>query len=421
MFCGALSVSVNPLNETAEFLWNLSNFALQSRQAHSQYPYPYSYKYPGKYPAYYQNYPTKTYGQYPGSNYIASYGNYPYPYKLHSQGHFSYKPASSYGYPSGSNPYPNIFQHLQKPKESIMEVLYSIARNDDLQCVPKLICEATSGTLSGRQQGLNLPINVNMESLLSFLSTLNGVQSSPLLYFGKAALLGFTSKGNTGTCNYAYPECPSDPDRVVKYLNNHNGGFFRFFNANPAQNFPQNYHQIPYRNKAIAEQRIQNNAVDYIPNHIRYQNGITFPKEDVSHFQDHHGFRSEKALKFPSNDFIYNNELNQDVSDFSFHSHSGLKFPSEENYEHFTRRPKELLYHNSDYNLDFQKPLPNHKVTPMIFPVRTGTGDLRLDPEELLDYQRPVSYVDEDVRIIFNGVNHDDRRNEYGRGFSFPP
>lgn len=53
-----------------------------------------------------------------------------------------------------------------------------------------------------------------------------------------------TSRGNTGTCRYAYPECPTDPEQLIHYLNNHNGGFFRFFNAPlPSQNLEQ-FHQL---------------------------------------------------------------------------------------------------------------------------------------------------------------------------------
>lgn len=57
-----------------------------------------------------------------------------------------------------------------------------------------------------------------------------------------------TAKGNLGTCRYAYPQCPTDPEQLVHYLNNHNGGFFRFFNApqlsSPQQNLQQFYNQL---------------------------------------------------------------------------------------------------------------------------------------------------------------------------------
>lgn len=288
--------------------------------------------------------------------------------------------------------------------------------------------------MSGRQQGLNLPVNINMESLLrwvvisqislsksmflfSFFSTINGAQSSPLLYFGKAALLGFTSKGNTGTCSYAYPECPSDPDKVVKYLNNHNGGFFRFFNEASTQNYQQFHHQMPYKRKAVVEQRIQNNVVDYNDN-FKHQSSVVFPKEEKVSLG-----HSYETLKYPNFDFISNNKVNEEANYFPMYSNNPLKFPNE---EHTNRKPKQLLHYNSEYDLDLQKPLPNHKASPMIFPDRTGTGDLRLDPEELQDYPRPTSYKDDDIRVVFNGFNNgganfDAHHDKSERGFSFPP
>lgn len=43
-----------------------------------------------------------------------------------------------------------------------MDNLFSLAQNDDLQCVPKLLCEMAAGGVIGRQ---NLPVNINLESL----------------------------------------------------------------------------------------------------------------------------------------------------------------------------------------------------------------------------------------------------------------
>lgn len=88
-----------------------------------------------------------------------------------------YKPhLYQYGYPPNSisnsvyqYPQPNYPQRppefFKKTKETVMDALFSIAQNDDLQCVPKLVCEVTSGGLTGRQGGFNLPLNVDLESL----------------------------------------------------------------------------------------------------------------------------------------------------------------------------------------------------------------------------------------------------------------
>lgn len=82
-------------------------------------------------------------------------------------------------------------------------------------------------------------------SIFSFrlLSAYNGISTSPLFIFGRAVFLGMTSKGNTASCRYAYSQCPTDPEELVHYLNNHNGGFFRFFNA-PQPQIPQNVEQF---------------------------------------------------------------------------------------------------------------------------------------------------------------------------------
>ena len=46
--------------------------------------------------------------------------------------------------------------------------------------------------------------------------------------FGRATLLGLTGAGE---CDAAYPRCPRDEEQMLHYLNNHRGGFFRFFNG----------------------------------------------------------------------------------------------------------------------------------------------------------------------------------------------
>lgn len=58
---------------------------------------------------------------------------------------------------------------------------------------------------------------------------------SALLSLGRAALLGYVSK-DPSACIDSYSRCPKDPDRLVQYLNNYNGGFFRFFSGH---NLPQ--------------------------------------------------------------------------------------------------------------------------------------------------------------------------------------
>lgn len=46
--------------------------------------------------------------------------------------------------------------------------------------------------------------------------------------FGRATLLGISPSGE---CDTSYPRCPRDEEQMLHYLNNHRGGFFRFFNG----------------------------------------------------------------------------------------------------------------------------------------------------------------------------------------------
>lgn len=52
------------------------------------------------------------------------------------------------------------------------------------------------------------------------------------LVYGRAALLGLIS--GEQNCYTAYPRCPRSEDDLLYYLNNHRGGFFRFFNGGAA-------------------------------------------------------------------------------------------------------------------------------------------------------------------------------------------
>ncbi|XP_061725005.1 uncharacterized protein LOC133530956 [Cydia pomonella] len=135
---------------------------------------------------------------------------------------------------------------------AVTEALSSLALYDDAQCVPRLLCEAAGG---GSIPGSGILQSVSgLQPLLTLLSAYNGISSSPLFVFGRAVFLGMTSKANPGTCRYAYPQCPNDPEQLVHYLNNHNGGFFRFFAApqlNQEQGLEQFYNQLSGQNYGL--------------------------------------------------------------------------------------------------------------------------------------------------------------------------
>lgn len=79
------------------------------------------------------------------------------------------------------------------------------------------------------------------------------------LVYGRAALLGLIS--GEQNCHTAYPKCPRNEDDLLYYLNNHRGGFFRFFNGGAAFGDEQNYQQQNYQ-----QQNYQHN-----PNQFQYQ------------------------------------------------------------------------------------------------------------------------------------------------------
>lgn len=132
---------------------NLSSYALQSRQnpGLNVSPQYYRYTHPNRLLGSYKPYP--------------AYAK-PYPYKPIAPNQYYQRPPHlfpTHNYPSyPESPYsPNQFPE----RESVMKILHSVASNDDLQCVPKIICEVTSGTMGGRQTPIGLPLNLNLESL----------------------------------------------------------------------------------------------------------------------------------------------------------------------------------------------------------------------------------------------------------------
>ncbi|KAF7390863.1 hypothetical protein HZH66_009343 [Vespula vulgaris] len=144
---------------------------------------------------------------------------------------------------------------------NLFEALYSISRYDDLKCVPRILCEMASGvtpgeSLYGRDTNLFRDLFGN-NVLLRLLTNFNFAESSPFLSFGKAALLGYTSKSNPRNCYQEYPRCPRNPDQLIHYLNNHNGGFFRFFNK---LNHGNNPYARPY---IVQNEQNQASSVEY--------------------------------------------------------------------------------------------------------------------------------------------------------------
>ncbi|KAG5860998.1 hypothetical protein JTB14_017082 [Gonioctena quinquepunctata] len=140
----SVSINTKSQNETAEILGNLVSFALQGRQNFGGYEYSDQNEIGEPYVPHYQE-------KFPPADYpIHPYAS-PYPYKQ-----IPYKTfPTNFQYPSRP-PYYSKYPNRRPPpsfenaKTSIMEVLASLVQNDDLQCVPKIICQVTSDMLTGQ-------------------------------------------------------------------------------------------------------------------------------------------------------------------------------------------------------------------------------------------------------------------------------
>ncbi|KAF5276937.1 hypothetical protein FQR65_LT03945 [Abscondita terminalis] len=282
------------------------------------------------------------------------------------------RPAYPRPIPTYPRPVPALPPGYQNYQQGFTEALNSIAQNDRLQCVPRLLCEIVSSPSPEQVRQIMLPFNLDLSSILGLLPFLVGTRSSPLLEFGKAALLGYTSKGNVDTCLQSYPTCPKDPDRLVEYLNNYNGGFFRFFNGLPHPQMQNPYRKPLYpfnynRRLIRADRKIQNKPVQYIEDVLN--NRIRFPS----------------ILDKPEN---YYDEYNQD--EIFYEPEQFTDYLDE--YVHVPlRQSKGIAFSYTDK--EYEKNRNPYKPISMVFPDRTGTGELKLDEENLYPTQNHFDHI----------------------------
>ncbi|XP_066591545.1 uncharacterized protein [Prorops nasuta] len=121
---------------------------------------------------------------------------------------------------------------ISEIQNSISQALISVAQYDEFKCVPRILCEMTSGSvLSGTHRQMpDILQNLGQNTLFGLLAGFGSPQISPIIHFSKAALLGFINRGNSDICYREYPKCPRNQNQLIYYLNNYNGGLFRFFN-----------------------------------------------------------------------------------------------------------------------------------------------------------------------------------------------
>lgn len=101
------------------------------------------------------------------------------------------------------------------------------------------------------------------------------------LVYGRAALLGLVSGEHN--CHTAYPRCPRSEDEVLYYLNNHRGGFFRFFNGGAAFGDEQNYQYNPnqYQQSGAASNQYHQSQ-QYQQNYQNHRPPQNQPTDDSS-------------------------------------------------------------------------------------------------------------------------------------------
>lgn len=106
-----------------------------------------------------------------------------------------------------------------------------------------------------------------------------------MIAFGRAVVVGLSNRGDPYSCISNYPKCPKDETRLLYYLNNHRGGFFRFFDMKlPNQNYQygQSSHYAPIRPNQYYHSRRPDNypyKAEKFPETYakKYSHSITFP------------------------------------------------------------------------------------------------------------------------------------------------
>lgn len=191
-------------------------------------------------------------------------------------------------------------------------------------------------------------------------------------------MLGYTSR-HISSCQYAYPRCPTEPDRLIHYLNNQNGGLFRFFSGvnrfNGINNL-NNQNSIRYPNR-----RIQNTPYSELLN-----NNYQFNKENT--VQNIRGPRQYSPdWSFPSRE---QNNYSEGAGD----QNKQFTFKDHEDNSNF----KTLLkFHEHDYNNNNSPTSSRLTSIPFYFPDSFFIRGAELNVEK--DYE--ASPIAEENNIVF--------------------
>lgn len=245
--------------------------------------------------------------------------------------------------------------------------------------------------------------------------------------FGRAALLGYNARGDSRSCTSAYPTCPRDPDQLINYLNNHNGGFFRFFNQQLPQYAPQyGLHQPqpqaplplpppppagPFRPQSPFRPGSPAPFPNQPANPAQLYYAPQYPLRPRQEFAAGYKTRSDRGDDGPrqpnprilsgSADQYYDVPSVQDLALDVPLSRPSMTFPRDDN----VREPSRFAFPPDDQK---QQGTRQVKKIKMIFPDRTGTGGLRADLDQYGNY-KGVYYADGAIKFVDDQYRGDRR------------
>ncbi|CRK97906.1 CLUMA_CG011281, isoform A [Clunio marinus] len=299
----------SPSNYYPSYQMDLSNPFYHNYANHYQYP-------SGTYPEYINptRYPSPTSANLNGQQHQLLHQpslHYPNYYTNNYANQYGYqRPPSFYGNGVGGGGVSNFLNNFREPNGPFGQIsqvggqfskaLEDISANDDLQCVPKILCQM----VRSQRRPHSLPSFMNIPGLSAIISALPS--SSPLMNFGRAALLGLSAGGE---CDAAYPRCPRDEEQMLYYLNNHRGGFFRFFNGGHSfgddslvqQQLQQHLNQQQFGGDSSSNQGLNLLALQALAESLNQGSGINLnnlfssPSNQRPAVQSHPGLQADQS------------------------------------------------------------------------------------------------------------------------------
>ncbi|XP_053593681.1 uncharacterized protein LOC103576580 [Microplitis demolitor] len=260
---------------------------------------------------------------------------------------------SYYEYPAAQQTYPMDSSYTPRILGvNLLDAFSSISQYDDRKCVLRIICEVATGVLPGNN-GYKQSSSFGINSLVNFLTTVNFDASSPLLKFGKSALMGYANKGNPDICYNQFPRCPKNPNDLINYLNNYNGGFFRFFNYRDTGNYNRDVAGSDL-SEAVSDRKATGELKFDTPssrinlserNNNNDKNRIIFPDDQrhVNRFVQIYDYpESEKNSNSPESLIFPQDRKDQNVEELVYDFYSDELSQSEDKKSPLTQGPQQL-------------------------------------------------------------------------------